>query len=136
MVGCRRAVPLFIYTLAFALQLRKNTDNLSVGLTTRCSNPQKMLQKACSGRSDTRTFPFIILSRFVPSTRPPLPVSYWLPDSSPLPLVLKANICVLFPSAISFTLTMDAARSSETLISYRNSTRSHNLKISIQFIQY
>jgi hypothetical protein len=29
MVGCRRTVPLFIYTLAFALQLRKSTENLS-----------------------------------------------------------------------------------------------------------
>jgi hypothetical protein len=29
MIGCRRAMPLFIYTLAFALQLRKSTENLS-----------------------------------------------------------------------------------------------------------
>jgi hypothetical protein len=29
MIGCRWAVPLFIYTLAFALQLRKSTGNLS-----------------------------------------------------------------------------------------------------------
>jgi hypothetical protein len=28
MIGCRWAVPLFIYTLAFALQLRKSTENL------------------------------------------------------------------------------------------------------------
>jgi len=31
MIGCRRAVPLFIYTLAFALQLRKSTENLNQG---------------------------------------------------------------------------------------------------------
>jgi hypothetical protein len=28
-IGCRRAVPLFIYTQAFALQLRKSRENLS-----------------------------------------------------------------------------------------------------------
>jgi hypothetical protein len=28
MIGCRRATPVFIYTLAFALQLRKSTENL------------------------------------------------------------------------------------------------------------
>jgi len=31
MIGCRRVVPLFIYTLAFALQLKKITGNLSQG---------------------------------------------------------------------------------------------------------
>jgi hypothetical protein len=30
-IGCRRAVPLFIYMLVFALQLRKSTENLSQG---------------------------------------------------------------------------------------------------------
>jgi hypothetical protein len=28
MIGCRRAVHLFIFTLSFALQLRKGTENL------------------------------------------------------------------------------------------------------------
>jgi hypothetical protein len=41
MIGCRRAVPFFICTLAFALQLREGTENLSQGSraalgTTRC----------------------------------------------------------------------------------------------------
>jgi hypothetical protein len=34
MSGCRRAVLLFIYTLALALQLRKSTENLSHGSRT------------------------------------------------------------------------------------------------------
>jgi hypothetical protein len=29
MIGCRRAVPLFIYTPVFASQLRKSRENLS-----------------------------------------------------------------------------------------------------------
>jgi len=31
MIGCRWSVPLFTYTLAFALQLRKSMENLSQG---------------------------------------------------------------------------------------------------------
>jgi hypothetical protein len=31
MIGCRRAIPLLIHTMAFALQLRKSTENLSQG---------------------------------------------------------------------------------------------------------
>jgi hypothetical protein len=35
MIRCRRAVPLLIYTLAFALQLRRSTENLSQGRCQR-----------------------------------------------------------------------------------------------------
>jgi hypothetical protein len=34
MIGCRRDVPLFIYTLAFSLKLRKSAENLRQGKNT------------------------------------------------------------------------------------------------------
>jgi len=41
-------------------------------------------------------------------------------------LILHAYICAPFPSTIHFTLKMEAARSSETLVSYCNTTQHHN----------
>jgi hypothetical protein len=80
----------------------------------------------CSGWSDTPTCTpltanIIILSRFLLAAKLPQPTSYWLPDS--IPFVLQAYVRARFPRAIHFTLNMEAARSSETLVSCRNTTR-------------
>jgi hypothetical protein len=54
MIGGRRAVPLFNYILAFALQLRKGTENLSKGSrveldTTRCVDLATFFGAASTG---------------------------------------------------------------------------------------
>jgi hypothetical protein len=51
--------------------------------------------------------------------------SYW-PARTPTPLTLPAYIYVPFPSAIHLTLKMEALRSSETLVSYHNTTWRHD----------
>jgi hypothetical protein len=56
--------------------------------------------------------------------RPPLPASCWLLDSAPL--LLSRPLYALLPSAIHFTLKMEAARSSKKLVSYHKITQHHN----------
>jgi hypothetical protein len=83
----------------------------------------------CIGQLDTPTCPTpttVLLS---------FPTSYWLPDyATPLPigcwtqsaLVLQAYIYALFSTVICYTLKMDATKSTETLVSYHNTTWHYN----------
>jgi hypothetical protein len=79
----------------------------------------------CSGQSDTPTCspPTIgisILCCFLLAASLPLPTSCWLLTLCPPPPLL------LFPRAIYFNLKTEVARSSETLVSYCNTTWHHN----------
>jgi hypothetical protein len=64
------------------------------------------------------------LAPFVLAARPPVPASYWLLGS--VPLLCPTPISVPLSSAIHFTLKMEAASSSETLVSYRSITWRHS----------
>jgi hypothetical protein len=58
MIGCRWAVPLFIYTLAFALQLRKSTENLNQ-VRTDCSYTKHhytVTRDICDADAELHTF--------------------------------------------------------------------------------
>jgi hypothetical protein len=61
------------------------------------------------------------------AARLPLPTSYWLVNSASL-LCSKPISMLVFPTASHFTLKMQAARSSETLVSYHNITQHHILE--------
>jgi hypothetical protein len=83
----------------------------------------------CSSRpgklySSPPTTNIIIFFHFLLAARLPFPASYWLLDST-IPYTPCLYLCP-FPSAIQFTLKMEAARSSEMLVSYHITTWHHN----------